>query len=289
MSALPFPLLVSLAVLPVFLPPPAPAETPIPPYNDRILRAIEAMPKGGTYARYRKDLPEDRRFDDLHQTVEDLGKAIGVGMGGRVKVAPSEAAGYSFCSSATWLLFCRVISDLQSENVVSRDAALSRELADVGKKTEVIAGRRDGVGLFGHWNADGPGTAVLFQRLGLGTNFSSYDKARPGDFLKIFWNEHIGKGESGHLVVYLGTSPDRRSIRVWSSQTENDDGTSGYGVMTVEKSRIVRALFSRLEHPENLARWLQFSPEQKTSDYLVRIRQTGSNGEEMRKVTGAVD
>ena len=36
---------------------------------------------------------------------------------------------------------------------------------------------------------------VLFERLDLGTNFSSYDKAKPGDFLKIFWNDNIGKGD----------------------------------------------------------------------------------------------
>lgn len=258
-------------------------------YNDRIVRRIPSMPKGGVYAKYRKDLPEDRRFEDLHQTVEDLGKAIGVGLGGKVKVEPAKAKGYSFCSSATYLLFCEVVEDLQVEGIVPRNKALSREIADVGDKNAVIAGKMDGVGIFGHWNADGPGTAVLFERLDLGSNFSSYAKARPGDFLKIFWNENIGKGERGHLVVYLGESKDGKSIRVWSSQTENDDGTSGYGEMWVEKTRIKRALFSRLERPENLVRWLQFSPAEKKSDYLIRIRQTGSTGAEMKRVTGAAD
>ena len=258
-------------------------------FNDRIVQRIASMPKGGVYASYRKDLPEDRRFDDLHQTVEDLGKAIGVGLGGKVKVEPAKAKGYSFCSSATYLLFCDVVEELQAEGRVSRNPALSRELADVGDKEAVIAGKMDGVGIFGHWNADGPGTAVLFERLDLGTNFSGYENARPGDFLKIFWNEKIGKGERGHRVVYLGESEDGKSIRVWSSQTENDDGSSGYGEMRVEKSRIKRALFSRLERPENLVRWLQFTPEQKKSDYLIRIRQAGSTGAEMKRVTGATD
>jgi hypothetical protein len=258
-------------------------------HNGRILEAIGAMPRGGVYAKYRKDEPEGRRFDDLYATVEDLGKAIGLDKKGRLSVEPDQAAGRSFCSSATYLLFCDVIAGLQREDIVAPDAALSRELAAVGDKSEVIHGKLDGIGLFGHWNADGPGTAVLFRRLGLGRNFTDFSKAKPGDFLKIFWNEHIGKGESGHLVVYLGESRDGKAVDVWSSQTENDDGSSGYGVMRVEKSRIKRALFSRLERPENLVRWLAFGPEERKSAYLIRIRQTGSTGEEMKEATGAVD
>ncbi len=247
------------------------------------------MPGGGTYAAYRKERPKHERFNDLYQTVDDLSKALGVGPGGRLKVKPEKAKNYSFCSSATYLLFSKVIGDLQKQGVVTKSKALSSEISGVGKTDDVIHGRLDGIGIFGHWNADGPGTAVLFRKLDLGTNFSSYEKARPGDFLKIFWNDKIGKGERGHLVVYLGVSTDGKSIRVWSSQTKNDDGSSGYGTMWVEKSRIKRALFSRLEHPENLAKWLQFSNAEKKSDYLIRIRQTGSDAAEMKSVTGAVD
>ena len=57
--------------------------------------------------------------------------------------------------------------------------------------------------------------------------------------------------------------------------------------MWVERSRIKRVLFSRLERPENLANWLKFSEAEHTSEYLVRIRQTGSTGEEMKQVTAA--
>ncbi|MCB1090574.1 MAG: hypothetical protein KDL87_03530, partial [Verrucomicrobiae bacterium] len=226
-------------------------------YNVRLLKAIEEMPAAGIYAKYRSDLPEARRFDDLHRAVQDLGQAIRAGENGRLVVEPDRAAGCGFCSSATYLLFCRVVAELQREGCVSNDPALSRALATVGDEGEVIAGKLDGIGLFGHWNADGPGTAVLFRRLDLGTNFTDIRLAKPGDFLKIFWNEHIGKGERGHSVVYLGEAEGGESIRVWSSQTENDDGSAGYGVMTVEKSRIVRMLFSRLERPENLVNWLK--------------------------------
>lgn len=256
-------------------------------YNALVLKKIDAMPAGGHYAAYRKDAPEVERFNDLYATVGALGKALEVDRRGRMVVKPNRAMPGSFCSSATYLLFCEVIAGLQRDGVVPTDARLSRELVDVGGKEDVIHGRLDGVGLFGHWNADGPGTAVLFHRLGLGRNFLGYANARPGDFLKIFWNDKIGKGERGHLVVYLGENEKGDAIRVWSSNQQNANGTSGYGTMWVAKSRIHRALFSRLEHPERLIRWLDFSEAQKTSDYLVRIRRTPSTLVEMRKATGA--
>ncbi|MEM9284188.1 MAG: hypothetical protein AAGA96_20415 [Verrucomicrobiota bacterium] len=256
-------------------------------YNELILAKLGKMPSGGSYARYRRDLPEDKRFAELYDTVDLLNEALGVTPGGKLSVKPERASRYSFCSSATYLLFCEVIADLQRRGVVEGDRMLSRELGAVGDKNEVIHGKLDGIGIFGHWNADGPGTAFLFQRLGIGRNFSSFDEAKPGDFLKIFWNENIGKGEAGHLVLYLGTNETGDSVQVWSSNMNNEDGSHGYGTMWVEKSRIQRALFSRLTHPQNLSKWLEFSEAEKTSDYLVRIRQTGSTGEEMKAVTAA--
>ncbi|MGK0186814.1 MAG: hypothetical protein ACI9R3_002597 [Verrucomicrobiales bacterium] len=254
-------------------------------YNTEILKTIEDMPAGGTYAKYRKELPESRRFDDLYQTVADLDSAITSGIGGRLKVNPDKAAKLSFCSSATYLLFGEVIDDLG----VIKNKKLAVAVADVGDKNAVIHGKLDGVGIFGHWNADGPGTAVLFKKLDLGTNFTSYARAKPGDFLKIWWNENIGKDERGHLVVFLGQSVDGKSIHVWSSQSENSDGTSGYGRMWVEKTRIKRTLFSRLERPENLKRWLSLPEHERTSNYLVRIRKSGSTSAGLKKITGSKD
>lgn len=255
-------------------------------FNELILRKIESMPGGGGYAAYRRDVPEGERFNDLYATVEALDRAISTNWRGRLIVRPERAMPESFCSSATYLLFCEVVATLQREGVVPADARLSRELADVGEKQDVIHGRLDGVGIFGHWNADGPGTAVLFHRLGLGRSFLGYDGAKPGDFLKMFWNDMIGKGERGHLVVYLGENDAGDAIQVWSSNMRNADGSSGYGTMWVEKSRIRRALFSRLEHPRNLVRWLEFSEAEKASEYLVGLRTKSSSEAEMRRAVG---
>ena len=55
-------------------------------YNQLILETIhEKMPKGGHYAKYQKSKPGGQ-FDDLYQTVEDLNKAVGSGLGGKLKV-----------------------------------------------------------------------------------------------------------------------------------------------------------------------------------------------------------
>ena len=259
------------------------------PINSLILETIEEMPQAGGYARYQRDLPENQRFQQLYATVDDLQAAIRVGIGGKLKVNPAAAGAPSFCSSATYLLFCQVLETLQEERKMPVSRALNQELADVGATRSVIHGDLDGVGLFGHWNANGPGTGVLFARLDLGTNFSSFERALPGDFLKIFWNDAIGKGERGHLVVYLGENESGDAIEVWSSNMSNEDGTGGYGTMWVDKSRIQRALFSRFENPENLVRWLDFSEAEKTSDYLVSILTEGSTGEEMKRVTKAED
>ncbi len=255
-------------------------------WNQVILKQIEAMPAGGNYARYREDLPEARRFDDLYGTIEGLSLALSGREGTGLELIPKSAASHSFCSSATYLLFCGVISTLQRGGLVASDSALTEELAAVGDPGEVIHGKLDGIGLFGHWNADGPGTAVLFERLDLGSNFSEIEDAKPGDFMKIFWNDYIGKGERGHLVVFLGRDVARNAIQVWSSNLKNTDGTSGYGTMWVDRSRIVRQIFSRLERPENLSKWLLLTEAERTSDYLIRIRMSSSSVSEMMDATG---
>lgn len=255
-------------------------------YSEAVVSAISKMPKGGVYASYRRELPESERFNDLYATVDELERALKVGLGGKLKVNGDAASGYSFCSSATYLLFCEVLADLQKGNLLNFPKALNEELAKVGGSRPVIHGEYDGVGLFGHWNANGPGTARLFERLDLGTNFESFEQAKPGDFLKIFWNDKIGKGERGHLVVYLGTNADGSAVRVWSSNQNNEDGSHGYGTMWIERNRISRAVFSRLERPGNLLRWLDFSEEERTCDYLVAILSNPSTPEEMRRAVG---
>jgi len=247
------------------------------------------MPHGGVYARFLGEKEGASRYAHIYRTMEDLGAALTAGGDGTLTVDPNRAREFSFCSSATYLVFCDVIASLQARGVIRRDPSILRELLDLGNSQSVIHGEKDGVGIFGHWNADGPGTAVLFKRLDLGRNFADLEQAKPGDFLKIFWNKSIGKGEKGHLVVFLGRDGDTGALHVWSSNLRNEDGSSGYGTMWIDRSRIFRMVFSRLERPENLQNWLSFSGVEKTSDYLVRIRRDPSTDSEMRSATGMED
>jgi hypothetical protein len=114
----------------------------------------------------------------------------------------------------------------------------------------VIRGQKDGEGVWGRWNANGPGTARLFHELKIGRNFSEFAEARPGDFMKIFWTNEVGKNERGHSVIYLGTEKreGKEFVRFWSSNVP-----AGYGEKSVPRSKIASAIFSRLETPANLS------------------------------------
>jgi len=115
----------------------------------------------------------------------------------------------------------------------------------------IIRDQRDGEGIWGRWNANGPGTARLFHELQLGQNFDNFDQAKPGDFMKIFWSRKVGRNEHGHSTIFLGTEnrPDGQYVRYWSSNVP-----SGYGEKSVPRSKIAYAIFSRLQTPANLAR-----------------------------------
>ncbi len=196
--------------------------------NPLVLEQVRAMPSGGRYSvsHFAKiQLQSAAHFES-----------------GKFFILPS-AASPSFCSGATYLVFIRTIEALRARGRLHLDFATLDRL--------IIRDQRDGEGIWGRWNANGPGTARLFHELGLGRNFEDFAEARPGDFMKIFWSRQVGKRESGHSVIFLGTENrfGVEYVRFWSSNLP-----AGYGEKCVPRSRIAHAIFSRLEHPENLER-----------------------------------
>ena len=197
-------------------------------FNAIVLEQIRNMPHGGGYATTR----------EAHQA---LNSAVDVSpLGLRVE---SSKAQPSYCSGATYLLFLKTLvaaekQGLCPQGITSSEFLLPKAMAD-------------GVGIWGRWNANGPGTARLFHELGLGKNFTAWEQARPGDFMKIFWSSDVGKKERGHLVVFLGTETKDgvEHVRFWSS---NKPG--GYGEKSVPKSKVAAVIFSRLENPSNMQR-----------------------------------
>ena len=131
--------------------------------NELVLEQVRQMPKGGSYsvshfAKIR--LQSSAHFES-----------------GKFFIIP---AGPSFCSGATYLVFIRTIEALRERGQLRLDYGTLERL--------IIRDQRDGEGVWGRWNANGPGTARLFHELRLGRNFDNIDQAKDGAFMKIFWS-----------------------------------------------------------------------------------------------------
>src|SRR6266404_574104 len=225
--------------------------------NSLILEQVQKMPSGGKYSvsHFAKiKLESAAHFES-----------------GKFFVIPT-APYPSFCSGATYIVFIKTIEALRDSGQLQLDFATLNQL--------VIRDQRDGEGIWGRWNANGPGTGRLFHELGLGRNFTDFAQARPGDFMKIFWNQNVGRSENGHSVIFLGTvnHPDGEYVRFWSSNIPG-----GYGEKEVPRSKIAYAIFSRLETPANLTR-IQEVPV--VDDYLASQLRKKSNFAEARQKCG---
>jgi hypothetical protein len=226
--------------------------------NSIILDQIRQMPVGGAY-----DATTFATIRLQSAAHFESGKFI---------IMPG-AASPSYCSGATYLVFLKTIEYLRTIGMLKLDYASLMSLT-------IRDQQKDGEGVWGRWNANGPGTARLFYELGLGKNFTDFAKAQPGDFMKIFWTGEVGKFEHGHSVIYLGTEmrDGVECVRYWSSNVP-----SGYGEKSVPRSTIANVIFSRLQSPENLSRAdrLPFSDE-----YLAGLLSRRSSFDEVREKCG---
>jgi hypothetical protein len=225
--------------------------------NSLVLEQVRKMPSGGKYSvsHYAKiRLQSSAHFE--------TGKVF------RIPKAPFP----SFCSGATYIVFVRTLEAMRDRGQLQLDFATLNHL--------VIRNQRDGEGIWGRWNANGPGTARLFHELGLGRNFDNFAEAQPGDFMKIFWSKSVGRSESGHSVIFLGT--ENRAgveyVRYWSSNVP-----SGYGEKSVPRNKITYAIFSRLQTPANLAR---INDAPMTDSYLASLLRKRSSLAEATKKCG---
>jgi len=226
-------------------------------YNSLILEQMAKMPSGGKYSVShiaKIKLQSSAHFES-----------------GKFFVAPTKPY-VSFCSGATYLVFIKTIEELRDRGQLQLDYATLNQL--------IIRDQHDGEGVWGRWNANGPGTARLFHELGLGQNFTDFSQAQPGDFMKIFWNNNVGRSESGHSVIFLGTSQhaDGEYVRFWSSNIG-----MGYGEKEVPRSKVAYAIFSRLQTPANLSR---IHDVPAVDAYLASLLRKKSNFAEANKKCG---
>lgn len=152
----------------------------------------------------------------------------------------AQEARPSFCSSAVYVA---VLSALMKWEEANGRRAISPE-AWRALLPQLV---KDGIGPWGYANANGPGFAMLVHRLGAGVNFTEWEKAKPSDIMKIWWNDAIGATERGHLVILVQDKGD--SVRVWSSNQARDGMAGGYGLRDIPKSAIRRVLFTRITNP----------------------------------------
>jgi hypothetical protein len=225
--------------------------------NSVVLDQVRQMPKGG-------------RYSVSHFAKIQLEAAAHFEHGKFFILPPPDSA--SFCSGATYLLFIKTVEALRSRGGLQLDLAALESL--------IIHDQHDGEGVWGRWNANGPGTARLFHELDLGSNFVSFEKARPGDFIKIFWSKEVGRNEHGHSAIYLGSETRNgiEYVRFWSSNVG-----AGYSEKEVPRAKIAAAIFSRLEKPANLSRASQL-PE--VDSYLASLLTKRSSLSEAQKKCG---
>ncbi|MBM3856712.1 MAG: hypothetical protein FJ390_01965 [Verrucomicrobia bacterium] len=224
------------------------------PINKTILEAISSMPHGGGYS-------------TSNLAMKRLQHAVTVS-DGKLVVRPTLAQP-SFCSEATYLLFLKTLLLLQEQHQLTLDTATLSTL--------LPRGQPDGEGIWGRWNANGPGVACLFHDLKIGKNFTSLEQAEPGDFLKIFWTSSVGAIEHGHLVVYLGHEMRNgvEMIHFWSSNQH-----VGYGDKWVPLRAMRHLLFSRLTNPAVLTSWHQLP---RSDIYLASLLSKTSSWEEVKQ------
>lgn len=235
-----------MRLLPVFLPTiafallacSAPSQIAIQAsdFNQATLQAITAMPKGGGYSG--SDTTKNKLSLAYRLEEKDL-------------IFSPEAARPSFCSGATYLVFLKALQSLRASPPTE------------AQNLVVANNQKDGSGVFGRWNSNGPGCAKLVHDLGCGSNFTSWDKAQPGDFLKIWWTDKIGGQERGHHVVYLGH--DKQSVRFWSSNQPN-----GYGEKTIPRADCKRVLFTRINAPEKANKVVSLPPSDPWLERMLR-------------------
>ncbi len=274
-------------------------------YNRMILDIIDSLPKGGGYDREKVELP--------------IVASLGIATRWEMLVRHGRP---SHCTSATYSLFLHLATVLQSNRKLSLNDDEIRSL-EAAKTMPDGTHLVDGQGPFWIFNANGAGTAAFLKHTGTGISFRD-DKlayARPGDFLKLFWNNKVGASERGHQVVYTGRRiiKGRDMVCFWGSQQQrkkvrSGHGTEplyfsayadgkvydGYGEVCRPRGDIEGMIFSRVTCMEHLAAGLAAMkakaaargpapgglPYLFVDDYLYSLREESSDAETLDKTYG---
>ena len=202
-------------------------------FSEHVLWVIRnQMPKGGGYS----------------ATPDTVNALVGNAVkwdnkNNKLLIHPNKAQP-SFCSGACYLILLKALQHWQH-------TTCKQLSAKAWKRFDIYLDQKDGHGVWGRANANGPGFAKLIADTGTGINFTNFQQARPGDFLKIFWTNDIGRKERGHLVVYLGCEKKNGStiLHYWSANKP-----AGYSIKSCDIKQARQLIFTRITHPENFER-----------------------------------
>lgn len=227
--------------------------------NQLVLETVNEMPSEGGYEL--TSVPPQRMAD-----------AFVFQPSGVLDLDPFQAMP-SYCTTATYMVFYKV---LQKYWEASSGQPSTQLLSKIKSKLE-----RDGERIWGRWNSNGPGTAKFFHDTKIGKNFDDLKMALPGDFIKIFWNDQVGKSERGHTGVFLGVKKinGQQMLQFWASSKS----TNGFAERMVPLTDAKRTLFSRFDKPEN------YQNIGKLSDFdsfLASMLTRDSNWNELREASG---
>ncbi|MGM9803950.1 MAG: hypothetical protein ACI308_07220 [Muribaculaceae bacterium] len=262
-------------------------------WQNAVLQAVEQFPQGGGYYTGRKataDFPKS--------AWRAMNEAFNMKLADQRPDFKPERATPSFCSMATYAALIQALVIWDKEGAISRNAWFNIKplvgITDGVNQNGV--NQSDGMGCWGRANANGPGIAVLVNDLKAGFSFTAYrgaksqelkessneqyltseqwnnhevwSQAKPGDFMKIFWDRNESHGsdsgavigvdgntnapqEHGHSVIFLGYTPEGE-VKYWSSNGPTDNPTqAGYSIATCPKDKIQRVVFTRIINPEN--------------------------------------
>lgn len=244
-------------------------------YNQIILEIIDALPEGGGY---------DVRASRVRLPVVSVHQ-VGARLGMHVRDSHP-----SHCTSATYALYNHLVARLHNSGKIHLSVEQIRSLQAIKARPDGTQ-MRDGQGPFWIFNANGAGAAAFLKHTRTGISFrdDALLYARPGDFLKIFWNENVGisyfkggavnrrQSERGHQVVFTGRKviAGTEMICFWSSQKQgrtkrgnrrearyfpshpNGKVHNGYGEVCRPRGDIKHMIFSRIVCMENLASGLE--------------------------------
>ena len=248
-------------------------------WNQIIVNEIQKVSSGGGYS------TASETDEYPHTSWEGMAIAWSYRSGKGISINMSKARP-SFCSSACYMMLLKALSVWDTDNVISRQAWLA--LRPYTLECMKYKMQDDGVGCWGYANANGPGIALLVKKMGAGRNYyiggrteystaakhrKAWQRAEKGDFLKIFWNEKIGKDERGHQVIYMGSERAYQDgvrddlIWYWSSQS----GTDGYGLTCRHASEIRRAVLTKITNPGAFADAFTKLPPYRKNTWLASL------------------